>query len=218
MKTCLPVAAVLLALGCSTPKAQTFAVTLLDSTTLDCAAYPVGLLSDPVMLQNIAKAQGKAWQDAYVSSPPRPEARILRINELETRMQAWFDPSPADSGRADSGIAGVGGGLSAEIVSGGTPTFAYDAPTTVYQGELHNDYVEGLYADSLDSDPEDQDAGRYACGPRTSAQGMLTVTKVNGVQGRIRWTDVTWVGSEFAVCEGHVDCVRNIAVEGLSVE
>ena len=229
MRASVAMACVLVLAGCGTRKARTYAVTLLDSDTLECVGVEQGLLADPAELEKIAGTLHKAWKRAADATPPRPEPRVLRINELETQMQAWFDPGSGPTGRegwlVDAGTGGAGGGWVEDVGVGGSaaaaqadPWFGYAQGGTVYQGELHDDYVEGSYADSFDTDGTDLDAGRHPCGVRNGAQGTLSLTRVGGVQGRIRWTRSLWVGSEFSACEGRVDCARNITIDGLEIE
>jgi hypothetical protein len=205
--------------GCSSPEAQTYAVTLLDSDVLECTGSAQGLLADPVALAELADELRKAWKKDHEAAPARPVPRQLQVNELGDRMQAWFGGESSSTTLGDAGAADdlLDGGLGEEGVAALSAAFGFDAPEAVYQGELRDGYVEGSYVSSIDTDQQDEEEGRLLCGPRARAEGTLTVTKVDGVQGRIRWVHTAWVSSDFSACEGRVDCARNIAVEGLAV-
>jgi hypothetical protein len=229
MRAAVGVLCALALASCGGRKARSYAVTLLDSASLECSGSAEGLLGDPAELEEIAGSLRKAWKLAAESNPLRPEPRLLRVNELETRMQGWFDATSASSGwdnwPSDAGAGGAGNPPTEDVGAGGgtadastDPWFAYGAPATLYQGELHDDYVEGSFALTFDTDAADEEAGRYPCGPRARAMGTLSLTRVEGVQGRIRWIRSIWIGSEFSACEGRVDCARSILVEGLEIE
>jgi len=231
------VAAAALAAGCDATPSRTYAVTLQDSPSLDCYGYAWGLLADPEQLAETAKQLRGEWKVAHQASPPRPQPRVLRINELETRLQAWFDPADdssqqvplgdagaAPDGGADAGAAADAGATAdagAPLIPAdeiGAAPYRYDDPDVVYEGELHDDYIEGSYAELLNTDAADEELGLYPCGPRARAYGILSITEDGGALGRIRWTHIRYVGSEFSACEGRIECVRSIAIEGLAVE
>lgn len=188
-----------LVLGCGDPSSRSFAVTILDSPDMLCTGYADGLLADPVALQKLAKETRKTWKKELEANPPTPQARLLRVNELEDRVQAWFDPVPVASRSED-------------------PADHYDNMGAVYEGDLHDDFIEGVFAELFNTDEEDEEASRYLCGYRPSAHGTLTLTTDGFAFGRIRWAHVTYVPSEYSACEGRIECARDITLEGLEVD
>jgi hypothetical protein len=210
-----------LATGCDDPRSHTYAVTLLDAATIDCLGRPQDLLADPEQLEEAAKAQQKAWKERHLTSPPVPLARVLRVNELETRMQAWFDPAVGQGSLPpSSGDAGVSDGGGDSIAGDGDLElpYRYDDPAVVYEGDLQDGYIEGGYADRINTDQEDEAGGMDLCGLRTRAQGKLTITTEGGALGRIRWTHIIYVPSDYSACAGQVECVRDIGIEGLETD
>ncbi len=207
--------------GCESERSHTFAVTLLDSSTIDCYGYAQDLLADPAALDDAATDEQKAWKERFLVVPPKPLARVLRINELERRMQAWFDPAADD---ATAPVPATDGGL--DDADGGAPVdkaneelpYLYDDAGIVYEGELHDDYIEGVYRDQINTDETDEEQGLRLCGTRTLAKGTLTLTTAGGALGRIRWVHTTYVASEYSACAGRIECARDIAIEGLEAQ
>ena len=109
-------------------------------------------------------------------------------------MEAWFEPHPE---AADEPF---------------TTTLA------IYRGEPREGYLEGIFEDLFNTDDEDEKAGRQPCGRRPLARGVLSVTDDDGVLGRIRWTEYHYVSSVDSACAGHVDCARDVRIEGLEME
>ncbi len=210
-----------LATGCDEARSHTYAVTLLDAAAIDCLGHPQDLLADPEQLEKAAKDLQKEWKERHLTSPPMPMARVLRVNELQTRMQAWFDPAadnatlPPSSG--DAGVSDAGIDPMPDDPDGVLPHL-YDDPGVIYEGDLHDGYVEGSYAERVNTDETDEEQGMDLCGLRTRAQGTLTITTDGGALGRIRWTHILYVASEYSACAGRVECVRDIGIEGLETE
>lgn len=206
-------------MACGEPRSQTFAITLTDSPTLQCEGYADGLLADPEALDELAKELRKAHKEAYQADPPMPAGRVLRVNELETRTVAWFEPH--DSNATQPAVP-----LPEDAETGELPAIdpelpeviALDDPEVVYEGEPQDDYIEASFAQLFNTDEEDEDQGLRLCGPRPRALGTLTLTTTDGIAGRIRWTEIFYVPSELCRCEGRVECARDFAVEGLAVE
>lgn len=207
--------------GCDDSRSRTYAVTLLDSISIDCYGYAQDLLADPAALQEAAKDQQKAWKERYLGIPPKPLARVLRVNELESRMQAWFDPAADDATApatpADAGVNDADAESPPDPASKELP-YLYDDAGIVYEGELHDDYVEGTYRDEINTDGNDEEQGFRLCGTRTLAKGTLTITTAGGALGRIRWVHTTYVASDYSACAGRIECARDIAVEGLETQ
>ncbi len=113
-------------------------------------------------------------------------------------MSAWFDPHP-------------GNGSSPEVVR-------FDGASVVYSGPFHEEYIEGSYIDLFNTDAQDEEAGREACGDRARVSGILSLTHSKGILGRIRWTEHTYVDSVTSACAGKIDCVRDVQVSGVAIE
>lgn len=204
--------------GCGEPQSRTFAVTVTDSPTIDCTGHAHGLLADPEQLDELAKEARKAWKKAYAADPPTPQGRVLHVNELEQIMQAWFDserptvqttPSPWEDGEPRD--------TSGESAPAEEPP-RFDDPEVVYEGGLQDDFIEGTFVDGFNTDEADEEAGLQPCGPRQRVRGTLSLTTKDGVAGRVRWTDITYLASTFSACEGRIECARDISVEGLEVD
>ena len=136
-------------------------------------------------------------------------------------MQAWFDPSPqhatapvpaVDAGASDAGVDPTTDSANDEL------PYLYDDPGIVYEGDLHDDYAEGVYRSVINTDVTDEELGLTLCGTRTLAKGTLTVTTAGGALGRIRWVHTTYVASDYSACAGRIECARDIAIEGLEAE
>ena len=185
--------------GCDGQAAsRQLAVTLLDAPRIAC----VGITNTPALEQetmdSIAKDLERQWRDQREQDPPAAEGRVLRVNETERAMQAWFDPHPGSDFFSDAE--------------------AYDSPFVVYAGDVQEGYLEGQFVEVFNTDKQDEDAGRELCGDRARMQGILSVTDDDGILGRIRWTHHVWVDSVTSACGGRIDCVRDIGVDGLELE
>jgi hypothetical protein len=183
-------------LGCGGNSSREFAVTTLDGEEVDCT----GVTNSPAIGQEtvdaIAKDARKAWEMAREMDPPTRVGQRLWVNELALDVEAWFEPR---SGAAQP--AGIG----------------FDSSEVVYRGRINDDYIEAEYADVINGDAEDEDLGRELCGDRVIVAGVLTVTDGNGIEGRVRWTENTYIGTVPSSCLGWVSCVRDIRIEGLEV-
>ncbi|MBW2523617.1 MAG: hypothetical protein JRI23_05555 [Deltaproteobacteria bacterium] len=205
--------------GCAEPSSREFAITLTDALTMQCTGIAVGLLADPEELDDYAEQMRKAYKKAMQTDPPIPRGRLLRVNELESRIYAWFEPN-ADS-PATTTLPPPYDAEPEEVL----PTdpdvpelVTYDAPSSVYEGPPNDEYLEAHFAQVFNTDEEDEEASLRLCGPRHRARGTLTLTTTGGIAGRIRWTEIEYVPSELSRCEGRVECARDVAVEGLEVE
>lgn len=213
-------AVVVLACGCAEPRSQSYAVTVLDSPTITCRSYADGLLADPAELEEIAEELRKAYRDAMAATPPNRAGRTLRINELETTTQAWFErpPSYVPPTPQPSPYDDASGEPPAPIDPTLPDVVEFDDPSVVYLGEPQDGYVEGHFTQRFDTDERDEEAGLRLCGARSRARGTLTLTTTDGAFGRVRFTEVSYVPSELCPCEGRIECVRDIAIEGLLVD
>jgi hypothetical protein len=188
----------LLALGlaaCKAPGSRRFAVTVQDSIEAECVGVSDDYEIAQETIEGLAQDVERVWEATQLANPPLPEGRLLRVNEVENRMRAWFDPY-----------------LSANdfIIP-----HRYADPRTVYQGEVQDEYVEGIYEERFNTDIEDEQRGRPPCGDRLRVHGIMTLTEAEGVRGRIRWTEVQWVDTSTSSCGGYVSCARDIQLEGL---
>jgi len=204
--------------GCAEPRSRTFAITLLDAPTVKCTGYADGLLADPDDLDDIAKDMRKAYKEAKLAEPPTPQGRVLHVNELETRTQAWFDPSAVTSTGSTAPPYDSEPGTPPRVDQSIPAAVHYDDPTLLYEGEPLSDYIEARTAQVFNTDEQDEEQSLRLCGPRARTRGTLTLTTTDGIAGRIRWTEVEYVPSELSPCEGRIECVRDIAVEGLEAD
>lgn len=183
--------------GCASSEAsRQLAVTVTDATEIECAGISSSAALEQQTMDSIAKDIERAWEEAREREPPSPEGRVMRVNETELGMQAWFDPHP---------------------VSNFDPE-RFDNPLVVYVGDFHDGYIEGVYRDVFNTDKDDEDAGRELCGDRLRVSGTLSLTDAKGILGRIRWQEHTYVDSVTSACAGRIECVRDIAVDGLELE
>lgn len=186
-------------LGCNEAAAsRQLAVTITDTTEIECAGITNSDALEQETLDAIAKDVARLWEDEQEREPPTPEGRIMRVNETDRTMSAWFDPHPGSEFAGD--------------VDG------YDSPFAVYVGDLHDNYIEGVYQDVFNTDEQDEDAGRTPCGDRARVIGVLSATDAKGILGRIRWHYNIWIDSVTSACAGRIECVRDVAVEGLELD
>jgi hypothetical protein len=191
-------ALLLATLGCNEPTSRQAAVTLLDAEEIECVGVTTSEAFEQETMDSIAKDVERQWEDEKQTDPPTPEGRTMRINETEEQMQAWFDPHP-----------------STDLVS---DSERYDSPEVVYVGEYHDDYVEGVYEEIFNTDEQDEDAGRELCGDRVRVRGTLSLTDAKGILGRIRWLHIFYIDGVTSACAGRIECVRDIAVDGLELD
>ncbi len=188
--------------ACGEPTARQFVVTLTDSPEVACTFYVDGLYADPEQLEEAADDAEDDWEEAQLADPVEPAGRLLWVTELEDTMHAWFEPTASAASYYDP-LLGIHPG---------------EEQLVLYAGEVHDDYIEGTYADEFNSDEVDKEAGLNPCGDRRREYGTLSLTTRGGALGRIRWTDVGYIGSELSNCEGRIECVRDIAVEGSELQ
>ena len=186
----------LLASGCGDELgARRFAITVTESATLDCAGYP-GPFVEQDTVDALAKSAEKAWRDAHEREPATPQGNVLYLLELEGSVQAWLESASYDAAVPWAGLSG---------------------PSVVYAGQAHPGYLDLSYADSFNTDADDELFGLQPCGDRLHALGVLSGTLVGDIlEGRVRWTEVQYVGSAFAACDGRVECARDVALAGSS--
>jgi hypothetical protein len=182
-------------LGCENETSRRFAVTITDTTDTECDGFSNELGLSQSNIDDLAVEIRRSWEANAEADPPTAEGRLLRVNEVDTRMSAWFDPYVT--------LADLSGPRS------------YDDPSTVYEGEVLADQIQGLFEVRFNTDDEDQETQRTLCGNRLHYAGLLSLTDGEGVQGRIRWAEYTWIESPLTACAGYVVCTRNIALEGL---
>jgi hypothetical protein len=180
--------------GCAGPSSRRFAVTVEESATLDCEGESFLAEVEPSTVEDLAKQQAKAWAKGAEANPPTPIGRLLYVNEVEERMSAWF------AAVESTGAFGDG---------------RYGNPDVVYRGEVHDRTIEGLFDDLVNTDAEDEKAGRQRCGNRLLARGALALTAVDAAQGRIRWTDQQWIATTETQCAAVIRCSRDLWIEGL---
>ncbi len=185
--------------GCvDAPSSRQMAVTLMDVPEIECVGVSLSAALEAETMEELAKERERLCEDEHVFSPPTPEGRIMRVNETDKEMRAWFDPHPGAESVVDAE--------------------RYDSPLVVYVGEFHDDYIEGVYTDVFNTDELDEEAGRMLCGDRVRAHGVLSLTHAKGILGRIRWEHHVYVESVTSSCAGRIDCVRDIAVDGLELD
>ncbi len=173
------------------------AVTVTEAAEIVCTGFTNSDALEQSSMDGIAKDFERLWEEQHLSEPPRPAGRILRVNETERELRAWFEPAPR--------AASTGG-------------VAFDSPDVVYRGVPHDDYIEGVYLGFFNTDTADREAGREPCGDRLRGAGTLSLTDVRGVLGRIRWQDHLYVDTVSSSCAGRIECVRDVAVEGLELD
>jgi hypothetical protein len=182
-------------LGCEAEPSRRFAVTVQDTIETKCVGVSNDLGLSQDNLDDLADQIRRAWKANAEANPPTAEGRLLRVNELDTRMSAWFDPYVT--------------------VDDLTAPRRYADPHTVYQGETLDDQIEGVFEVRFNTDDDDQQSQRTLCGNRLRYAGLLSLTDVGGVQGRIEWAEYTWIESPVSACAGFVVCSRYIGLEGL---
>jgi hypothetical protein len=184
-------------LGCEQRAAREFAVTVVDAAEIEC----VGVSNSPGFEQDtmdtLAKNYAKAYKQEHEGEPLTPVGRRLWVNELDHRIEAWFETRTGQAAVDDSG---------------------FDSPLVVYGGDPQEGFIEGSYTDTVNTDDVYEEIGRKLCGPRTSVTGTLSVTDADGISGRIRWTEFRYVDSVRSACDGWFTCARDIKLEGLEVE
>jgi hypothetical protein len=191
-------AALTLVCGCAGPASREFAVTVIDAAEIECTGTSISEALEPETLEGIANDIERAWEEQRALDPPTHEGRILRVNETEHAMRAWFDPHPGSDPLVQP--------------------LRFDNPLAVYAGGAHESYIEGSYADVFNTDEVDEEAGMEPCGDRARVDGVLSATDAKGIAGRIRWQEHTYIGSVTSACAGHVICVRDVHIDGLETE
>jgi hypothetical protein len=187
------VLSMLLSTACAEESSQEYAVTITDAISQDCRGESDNDAFEPQTLEQVAIASENQFEESRLAEPPSAEGRILRINDFDGNVRAWFD-APLN-------------GFGVEFAS----------PGAVYLGTSHSDYIEGEYKDLFNTDALDEQQGREPCGDRPRATGVLSATIGNGLIGRIRWTEYTYIPSVTSSCAARVACVRDVAVEGLGL-
>ncbi len=184
--------------ACDDSSARLFAVTVLDTTGMECKATTHSEQIAQETIDALADDIRRAWQKTHETYPPTPLGRLLYIVEIEQRVLSWFEPS---SGAED------------------TPSYhRYDDPGSVYQGELQDDLVEASYEELVNTDDVDEDFERELCGPRPMARGVLSLTDGDALQGRIRWSDYSYIATADSACSADIVCARDILVEGAEID
>jgi hypothetical protein len=185
-------------LGCADKSSREFAVTITDALEIECKGVTNNAAFESETVEALAKERGKAWEKLTEVDPPAPEGRRLWVNELDLRMEAWFEPM--------SGAPSI------------MESDSFDSPLVVYSGSVNDGFIEGEYVDTINTDVDDEDQGRELCGDRVNVSGTLTVTDKDGIEGRIRWTELSYISAVVSSCHGWIECVRDIRIEGLEVE
>lgn len=183
--------------GCDQPAAREFAVTVVDSPEIECTGVSNSAAFEQKTMDAIAKDRKKAYDKAHEGAPPTPVGRRLWVNELEHRVEAWFEQQP---GQAPVAVA------------------SFDSPLVVYGGDPQDGYIEATYEDVINTDEADEEIGRALCGARPIVQGTLAVTDTSSIAGRVRWTEYSYIESVTSACNGWIACVRDIRLEGLEVD
>lgn len=189
-----PVALVLLlaATGCADGEARVFAATLHDAAETTCRGVSRHAAFEPELLEDLAEDLEDAYASAALASPPTPFGRVLHLHERDDAVHAWFDAPGA---------------------AGDPVPFAH--PGAVYRGPPRDGYVEGRFAVTLNLDEDDEDAGLELCGDRLLAEGVLSLTDGDGLEGRIRWRELHYVDAVPSRCLAWIECARDVLVDGL---
>ena len=152
-----PLVAILL-WGCDgTDVSRQLAVTVTDSDMIECLGTTSSEALEQQTMDSIAKDMERAWEAERAKQPPTPEGRMLRVNETERDMRAWFDPHTGTGFALDAG--------------------SFDDPLVVYVGEPHDGYIEGTYESIFNTDPDDEEAGRDLCGDLLLLSGTLVADR-----------------------------------------
>ena len=59
---------------------------------------------------------------------------------------------------------------------------------------------------------------RELCGARPIARGVLSLTDGDALQGRIRWSDYSYIATADSACAASIVCSRDILVEGAQID
>ena len=86
-----------------------------------------------------------------------------------------------------------------------------------YTGDPQDGFIELRYVQTINTDEDDDDAERQLCGERALVDATLSATDADGLQGRIRWIDYRWESLSETACAAHIECTRNIAIDGVLV-
>ena len=187
-------------LGCAcvtAPDSREMAVTVTDATEMECEGVAHSPAIDQSSIDAIARDLERSYENQREVTPPKPQGRTLRVNQTDQQTQAWFDHHPGD-------------GMLLEHLR-------FDGANVVFTGPANDEFIEGSYAAIFNTDEQDKDAGREECGDRAFVSGTLTLTDVKGIRGRIRWIEHTYIESVTSACAGTIDCVRDVAVDGLEL-
>lgn len=197
--------AFLLLSACEDTEARLFAVTFVDSTTVDCTGVILDeFLADDTTLEHTAEEFVEAYEVLRLRYPPVKLGRELRVSEVEGRMSAWFEQSATET-HYDP------------ITNFPALTYTYDGSHVVYEGERRAGTIEGQYDAIVNTDAEDDAADRVLCGDRVLRSGSLSLTDSESVQGRVRWTEITWQDHPATACPAYVRCSRDWLIEGVAV-
>jgi hypothetical protein len=179
------------ATGCASESVRRFAVTLTESSEFECRGFTNSEAFEQETMDDIASQAAETAEKLKIANPPVPLGRLLYVNDHDGRTSAWFDAAFGDP---------------------------FASAATVYLGSSHEGYIEGRYQEVANDDEASQEAGLAPCGDLVQVQGVLAVTNVAGLLGRIRWSDYAYTGAVTSKCEAGFVCEHDIAVEGLELE
>lgn len=181
--------------GCDGGQARTFAATLTDATETSCRGVTRHAAFEQDTLDEIAEDLEEAYADRLLETGAPTIGRTLRLVERSDEVRAWFEVEGASGEAVFFAHAGV-----------------------VYRGPPQDGFIEARFALTENDDLADEEAGLELCGERLHAEGVLSLTDGDGVQGRIRWRDRLYLDAAPSRCLAFIDCSRSIAVDGLPLD
>jgi len=184
--------------GCDESSSRLFAVTVLDTARMDCKATTNSDEIEQLTIDALADDIRRAWQKTQETYPPTPLGRLLYVVTIEQQVLAWFDPAWGAEENPSH--------------------HRYDDPGSVYQGELQDDLIAANFEELINTDDVDEDFERELCGARPIARGVLSLTDGDALQGRIRWSDYSYIATADSACAASIVCSRDILVEGAEID
>jgi hypothetical protein len=173
------------AAGCADGGARTYAVVLEEPPELDCTGTPELPFEGYQLLNQLQRS----WHDQYASGSFRPVGGVFHVVPARESVLAWFNDFQQ------------------------YPYYVWNE--AMFEGELHDGYVEAAMAVTHDPNLNDPDDLFPDCPEVTDVRGELLAT-IDGAQleGRIRRTEAIYYPSAFSACGTFILCARNIAVIG----
>jgi len=181
--------------GCGGGHGGEYWVTVTDGVAVSCVGVKLKPIVPTSQVTSAAHSIEQAIKTAFLLEPARPEGHILRVVEGADEMRAWFD-GPA-------------------FQPNGIPSAL--SPTEVYVGAPHDDSIEGDSSDvfRLNVPPASGSENPADCGELLRSQGALRLTvDAEGIDGRIRRTEYSYLSGGISACDVRVECGRTLLVEG----